>query len=174
MKILGVHDGHNATAYLYDNDKIVAALQEERIKRGENWSGTPSEAIRWNLDYAGVTTNSVDAVALHSAHMPRSKTKVELLLEYRLTDSFAYRMKRGLRKTRLRKIATRHRQQERLREMTKLGFAIDSIKFVNHQQCHEAAAYYGLGQFDKPFWSLPTMVREVRFAPASISANMER
>lgn len=53
MIILGINDGHNAAACLYEEGQVVAALQEERIRRVKNWSGMPSEAIQSVLRMAG-------------------------------------------------------------------------------------------------------------------------
>ena len=44
MKILGIHDGHNASACLYQDGQVAAAIQEERLRREKNWSGLPTEA----------------------------------------------------------------------------------------------------------------------------------
>ena len=32
MKILGIHDGHNSSAALFDGNSVVAAIQEERLR----------------------------------------------------------------------------------------------------------------------------------------------
>ena len=150
VTILGVHDGHNAAACLYRNGKIIAALQEERIRRIKNWSGTPLGAIRWVMNYAGTNANEIDVVALNGEYMPRPQTKEELLEQYRTIDSLKYQLRKRLRNTPLRTILTRTRQQERSRELMALGFPRPKIQFVNHHQCHAAAAYYGWGRFNEP------------------------
>ena len=33
MKILGINDGHNAAACLYEDGLLTAAIQEERLRR---------------------------------------------------------------------------------------------------------------------------------------------
>ena len=60
MLVLGVHDGHNASACLYEDGTIVAALQEERLRRIKNWDGTPALAINWILSYRGIEARDID------------------------------------------------------------------------------------------------------------------
>ena len=150
MTILGVHDGHNASACLYRGGKLIGALQEERIRRIKNWSGTPSEAIRWVMSYAGVGASELDAVAVAGEYTPRPKTTEELLTEYRTIGSLKYAVKKRLRRTPLRSIVTKARQRDRCEQLQALGLPEAKIKFVNHHECHAAAAYYGWGRFDEP------------------------
>lgn len=150
MKILGIHDGHNASVCLYDKGKILAALQEERIKRIKNWFGIPTEAIEWVLKYANVKKDNIDIVAVHSEYMPSPKTKDEMLHEYENVSTLKYKVKKYLRHTFLKNIVVKKRKIERMKEINNLGFDKSKIRFVNHHQCHAAAAYYGYGNFDEP------------------------
>ncbi|WKZ19239.1 MAG: carbamoyltransferase C-terminal domain-containing protein [Candidatus Jettenia sp. CY-1] len=150
MKILGIHDGHNASVCLYEKGKILAALQEERIKRIKNWFGIPTEAIEWVLKYANVKKDNIDIVAVHSEYMPSPKTKDEMLHEYKNVGTLKYKVKKYLRHTFLKNIVVKKRKIERMKEINNLGFDKSKIRFVNHHQCHAAAAYYGYGNFDEP------------------------
>ena len=46
MNVLSVHYGHNSTAGLSVNGKIVSIISEERICRLKNATGFPSSAIK--------------------------------------------------------------------------------------------------------------------------------
>ena len=48
--ILGIHDGHEASAALVKNGEVIAAIAEERLTNIKNHYGTPFNAIRkeWN------------------------------------------------------------------------------------------------------------------------------
>jgi carbamoyltransferase len=39
MRVLGINDGHNAAACLYEDGRVVAAVQEERLRRIKNQWG---------------------------------------------------------------------------------------------------------------------------------------
>ena len=55
MVILGIHDGHNASAALVVDGKLLSAVGEERFSREKHHYGFPFNAIKavrlcWN-DY---------------------------------------------------------------------------------------------------------------------------
>ena len=64
MITLGVHDGHNATACLIKDGRILACIPEERLNREKNYCGIPGGAIRRCLEVAGVSPGEVDAVGV--------------------------------------------------------------------------------------------------------------
>lgn len=64
MIILGIHDGHNATATVLRDGKIVACASEERFSRIKNDSGYPSQAVDYVLQASGVRSEQLDAVAV--------------------------------------------------------------------------------------------------------------
>ena len=69
MVILGIHDGHNASAALIKDGKLVCALAEERFSREKNRFGYPAKAIEAILSYAGLQKNDIDRVALSSKNI---------------------------------------------------------------------------------------------------------
>tara|TARA_B100001248_G_scaffold102868_1_gene76599 strand:- start:15764 stop:17545 length:1782 start_codon:yes stop_codon:yes gene_type:complete len=70
MLILGIHDGHNASAALVKDGKLTCAIAEERISRQKNHYGFPSNAIKTVLKHSGVSINQVDKIAMSSKHLP--------------------------------------------------------------------------------------------------------
>ncbi|MCX6702719.1 MAG: carbamoyltransferase [Candidatus Wolfebacteria bacterium] len=65
MYILGINAYHgDSSACLLKDGKLVAALEEERIRRIKHWAGFPSEAIKFCLDYAGIGIEEIDYVAI--------------------------------------------------------------------------------------------------------------
>ncbi len=156
MKIIGVNDGHNAAACLYEDGQVTAALQEERLRRVKNWSGMPTEAIRTVLGIRGLAVEEIDFVAIGGRAPAYPVTREELLEIYRTINDPGVTIRRALRRalksafgsTRLYGRYRAHRQRERVRGLTELGFPPDRIVFVEHHTAHAAAAYYGLGNFD--------------------------
>ena len=45
MKIIGVHDGHNASACFLKDSKIEIAIGEERLTRNKHQYGYPYKSI---------------------------------------------------------------------------------------------------------------------------------
>ena len=64
MKILGLWDGHDASASVMVDGELVAALCEERLSRRKMQRGFPTQAIGAVLEAAGLSPSDLDAVAV--------------------------------------------------------------------------------------------------------------
>lgn len=64
MVILGIHDGHNATATVIKDGKVIACASEERFSRIKNDLGYPLRAVEHLLYVLGIRPQQLDAVAL--------------------------------------------------------------------------------------------------------------
>ena len=62
--ILGLHIGHDATAVLIVEGKLVAAIGEERLSRIKQHYGFPQRAIAQVLSQAGIEAVDVDCIAI--------------------------------------------------------------------------------------------------------------
>ena len=49
MVVLGIHDGHNASAALIINGELKCSIAEERLSRQKNHYGFPRQAIELSL-----------------------------------------------------------------------------------------------------------------------------
>ena len=157
MKILGINDAHNAAACLYQDGHIVAAIQEERLRRVKNWSGLPLQAVRAVLEMTGTPVGEIDAVAMNGHYAPNPMTREQLMEEYRTVNDPRVTARRALRRTVRRAMGPRlytaylgRRQRARVRELLALGIPWEKIDFVEHHTAHAAAAYYGWGKFEDP------------------------
>ena len=70
MNILGIHDGHNASAALVINGVLKCAISEERYSRQKHHYGFPKEAVKAVLDNNKISINQIDFVAFSSKMMP--------------------------------------------------------------------------------------------------------
>ena len=61
MNILGIHDGHNSTAALMVDGRIIGSVSEERFNRLKCYDGFPRESIKYLL---GLCDNKIDLVAI--------------------------------------------------------------------------------------------------------------
>jgi carbamoyltransferase len=155
--ILGINDGHNAAACLYVDGKVVAALQEERIRRVKNWAGMPTRAIAFVLEAGGLTLDRVDWVAMNGRYAAFPMSREELMEEYRHINDFWPTVRRKARRA-TRSLATSaglfglirgKRDESRVRDLVALGFPRERILLVEHHEAHAAAAYYGPGDFSE-------------------------
>lgn len=150
MKVLGIHDGHNASAVLCEGGRILAGIQEERIRYEKNWTGFPSASVRWLLEWADCEASDIDRIAFNGHHMPAVLTREELVLAHKIPWTMPTRTKSWLKRTPVGDWYTRRRKRERIAEAAAVGFSDNQIVFVEHHQCHAAAAYYGWGRLDRP------------------------
>ena len=155
MRVLGINDGHNAAACLYEDGQIIAAVQEERLCRVKNWSGMPTQAIDFVLKTAGISPGRVDWAAINGYHAAFPMTREQLLEEYERNNDWDKTAQRKLKRMiragakslgMLERIRSR-RQDDRVKELLALGFPRERIVFVEHHTAHASAAYYGLANF---------------------------
>lgn len=63
--ILGVNAYHgDSSACILKDGRLLAALEEERIRRIKHWAGLPTGAIKFCLDFAGMGLEDVDYIAV--------------------------------------------------------------------------------------------------------------
>jgi carbamoyltransferase len=77
MNILGIHIGHDSSAALVRDGKIVADVAEERFTRIKHYSGLPINSIAYCLKSQNLSMADIDAVAIPTAY---SVTDLNFLL----------------------------------------------------------------------------------------------
>jgi carbamoyltransferase len=143
MIILGINAYHgDSAACIVIDGRLVAAIEEERIRRVKHWAGFPSEAIRFCLDYAGVKPSEVDHVAIGrdpSAHLHK---KVLFALQKRPTF--------GAIKERLANMGKVKDLGQTLAEALEVDPRGLKAKFhnVEHHRAHMASSFF-LSPFEK-------------------------
>ena len=68
MFVLGLNEGHGATAALLQDGRIIGIATEEKLNRIKAYSGYPKESVTYLMENAGIRTKNVDAVILSSLH----------------------------------------------------------------------------------------------------------
>ncbi|MCL4875197.1 MAG: carbamoyltransferase [Anaerolineae bacterium] len=150
MKILGIHDGHTASAALVVDGKVVAALQEERLRMEKNWNGFPTQSIEAIFKMAGVKAEEVDFLAYNGYHIPPGVSRDEGLEARRRNTGWYGKMLQLTRQTPIMTFYKNHRREKRLENAAQIGFPEQKVVFVEHHMAHAAAAYYGWGRYDEP------------------------
>ena len=65
--ILGLNIYHgDSSACIMKNGEIIFAIEEERINRIKHWAGFPIQSIKYCLNYAGISLDQVDYIAINS------------------------------------------------------------------------------------------------------------
>ncbi|NIR51217.1 carbamoyltransferase [candidate division KSB1 bacterium] len=83
MNILGISCFyHDSAACLVQNDKIVAAAQEERFTRKKHDQEFPENAVKFCLNYANLTVKDLDYVAFYDKPFLKFERILETYLTY--------------------------------------------------------------------------------------------
>ena len=65
MYILGLNTFHgDSSACLFKDDKLIMAIEEERLRRVKHWAGFPSKAIEACLNEAGISVKDLDYITV--------------------------------------------------------------------------------------------------------------
>lgn len=147
LDLFGTHD---PSAALFKDEKLLYAIEEERLSRDKHAVETfPQQAIQSCLNYAEIELSDVSKVVV--PYDPSLRTKqIGYELKRRLTSSKPFLSKiRWLERfveTELQaRIAPRFNIEE---ELSQLGSTVPEIEFRSHHACHAASAFHPSG-FDE-------------------------
>jgi carbamoyltransferase len=162
MYVLGIHDGHNASAVLLKDGRVVAGVQDERPRGLKNALGMPRAAIRDVLAQAQLSPADIDRVALSGLHggeylaLDESVRPSEQIVKWHQAsyERRSINWKRAVRRLipdAVYESLRGDRVRERRRDaVASLGFDPQRIRLVEHHTAHAASAYYGWGRFKEP------------------------
>jgi len=125
MKVLGIHAGHDSSAALIEDGKVIADVAEERFTRQKHYAGAPLKAIEYCLQLAN--SQSIDAIAFSTHAAERSRGWPADVF-----DGFSGRPVDWVRKLPI------YFPSYKLRSTAELHF-------VPHHESHAAAAYFTSG-----------------------------
>ena len=136
MKILGVHVGHDSSAAVIEDGRIIADVQEERFTRVKHSDNVPIESIKYCLKIAGLTDiNQLDYISLARLN---SRLRVNAL--FGLGSKYLSSYERILG------IVTKHLGRGIIHPPIHFpNFNLeDPLKFITteHHLAHAASAYY--------------------------------
>lgn len=152
--VLSIQTGHNSTAGLLIDGKIIGVVSEERFTRVKNSSDFPINAVRWLLEFAKITVSDLDAVAVCGEKIlapPIIKggyAKPSLLARAYGTAEYSlgrfYRPLFALKDALIDR-PSRAKGRRALLETLKRSLRVPQSKvcFVDHHTCHSYSAFYG-------------------------------
>ena len=160
MFILGIWDGHDAGAALLKGDRILFALNEERLTRRKLEVGFPRHAISACLNHAGISTSDIREIAVSTSDPSKTLTRLapRLKEEYYLLrrrkkapgrlDPFKKRFKYRFTELRPNLLSRRLSRSYLKKQLEALGFGDFNLSLLDHHECHAQAAARCSG-FDK-------------------------
>lgn len=146
MKILGIHDGHTATACYLEDGKIISAVSEERLSRKKGQGGFPTAAIQHIFGQYGLDPDEIDVIALTGFLKPLTSTDEYQSGRQKYFPKFIKMYPGDPRKIIDFIVSqgekTRLSNQELLHGFEELKLPVSKVRLVEHHQTHAATAYY--------------------------------
>jgi carbamoyltransferase len=143
MRVLGIHDGHTASACLVEDGKIKFAIQEERLVYEKNKSGFPGNSIKKIMEKFNLKPDDIDKVAFASLHNSPQFATGEYFSKHVTRSRFRHQIENLAVRTPFYSTYKAKRKEERIKQAEEIGFSSDKIEFVEHHLCHAATAYFG-------------------------------
>ncbi|MGH9422372.1 MAG: carbamoyltransferase family protein, partial [Thermoanaerobaculia bacterium] len=125
---------HDSAASLLDGDTIVAAAQEERFTRVKGDDRFPSDAIRYCLGEAGISTSDLDAVVFYEKPLLKFERLLETYLDIAPRGFSSFR--------RAAPLWMRERLYAERAIRSGLGGYTGKLLYTEHHESHAASAYY--------------------------------
>lgn len=138
MIIVGINAYHaDASAAIFVNGKMIAAIEEERFRRIKHWAGFPSQAIVFCLKEAGVGFKDVDFFAIGRDPNAKMINKIFYLLSNPAGSFTAVKERLGNRK----KVASVQEELSLLSGLPASNFK-NKVKNIEHHRSHLASAFF--------------------------------
>ncbi len=141
MRILGISAFyHDSAACILENDRIVAAAQEERFTRIKHDAGFPTNAVTYCLEEAGIGIDDLDAVAFYDKPLLKFERLLETYLSFapRGLKSFVMAIPVWLKE----KMFLKKQIYDGLREIGEYDKKKLKLLFPEHHLSHAASAFF--------------------------------
>ena len=134
MNILGISAYyHDSAACIFKNGIIIAAAQEERFTRKKHDQNFPSNAIKYCLKEAGISTSELEMVAFYDKPFLKFERILETYLTYAPFGISSF----------LKAIPLWIKKKLWIKELIKEELDYDGkILFPEHHSSHAASAFY--------------------------------
>jgi carbamoyltransferase len=143
--ILGLHTGHNASACIGVDGKLLYAIQEERLCGEKNYWGYPQRAIDACLNYVGAKPSDLAAIAHGSVQvLCKYHSREDVINAYRRQDTLLGKLRQRIAVPLFIALKPDYGQDQLLGHLTKHGLHNVPRQHYDHHWSHAATAYYGL------------------------------
>ena len=140
--VIGIHDGHNASAALVRDGRIELALQEERLTRVKNQGDAPAGAFAEAVKLAG-SDAGLARVALNGRYVNYNQWQRETILgDYQRSSRLSSRLKQRLKRTWVDRVYQKRKSAIREEQLAGIGIGRERLDPVEHHLAHASAAYY--------------------------------
>jgi len=142
--ILGIHYGHDGGVAIVQNGKVVAAINEERIRNLKHYNGIPSFSLNEIFKISKIHPSEIDAIAIVGIS---DVTKFSESSAFPIYAHLYYTWNPITLNPKTASSFTSHNYRFRDIDeiktiLTEIGVPLKEILFVEHHLGHAAGAYY--------------------------------
>ncbi len=138
MIIIGINAYHaDASAAIFVDGKLVAAIEEERFTRIKHWAGFPRQSVLFCMEKAGVNFEQVNYFAI--GRDPYAKLFNKMLYMARNPAGSVSAVKERLANS--KKVASVEDELAQISGLPAAGFK-DRIRNIEHHRSHLASAFF--------------------------------
>ncbi len=158
MYLLGIHDGHNASAALMKDGEIIDAIQEERFNKIKNFGGFPENSISYILKKNDLNIDQIDRFVFGGllSNAEGQENRERVLTKYKNNFYNKHSFFQFLKKKLIiffpqfllnirKNLKIKLLQKKRIKNLLSKGVSLKKIDFIDHHLCHASTAAYGSG-----------------------------
>lgn len=140
MFILALNAYHgDASAAIFKNGEIIAATEEERIRRVKHWAGLPTEAVRFCLQEAGISLAEVDFITV--SRDPKAKFLEKIIYALKSGTAFGALRSRAANSLKIKSISQDLAAALSDSKSSKSPKSLPT-HFIEHHRSHLASAFF--------------------------------
>jgi carbamoyltransferase len=138
--ILALNAYHgDASAAIFKNGEIIAATEEERIRRVKHWAGLPTEAVRFCLQEAGISLAEVDFITV--SRDPKAKFLEKIIYALKSGTAFGALRSRAANSLKIKSISQDLAAALSDSKSSKSPKSLPT-HFIEHHRSHLASAFF--------------------------------
>jgi carbamoyltransferase len=140
--LLSIHDGHNASAALLVDGKILSCVSEERLNRKKFYWGFPTQAIEYVFSSRKINPKTVDVICV--SHLSTIRYAMRRLVDGSTYNIFRPKIILG----NFYNIYQAAQRERAIRKFRNKYCPNATLYFSDHHRAHAASAYYCSGVQD--------------------------
>lgn len=157
MIILGIWDGHDSGISILKDDKILFAINEERLSRRKLDISFPEKSIEYSLNYLGLKKEDIGIIAFSTSEFAKTLWRIFPFLkenyyllrrrkkDYSTLDSFKRGFKYKATELQLDPLSRNISKSVLNKKLKKLGFKNYKLVMYDHHLCHAVSAAFTSG-----------------------------
>jgi carbamoyltransferase len=157
MFILGIWDGHDSGISILKDDKVLFAVNEERLSRRKLDISFPQKSIEYSLNYLGLKKEDIEVIAFSTSEFAKTLWRIFPFLkenyyllrrrkkDYSSLDSFKRGFKYKATELQLDPLSRNISKSVLNKKLKKLGFRNYKLLMYDHHLCHAASATFTSG-----------------------------